>query len=783
MSTLQPPLRRLIVALAAAAAALLLVGATGAEAGSVITVDTLKGGVTDDGNCTFDEAIKAANTDQAVDKCPAGSGDDTINIGVSGTIKSPEHGGYWIRSNMAIHGNGADAPAGFAIEFLKRDPSTGAPSSAGPPVSAVTLTDLTTSGVSIGASIDGWGGGEEEDKPFTITLENLHIHDSVLPGISYHRNGDTPREGKISVSNSVVENNNGGIECRANFVGVTLEVRNSIIRDNNNDPNDNEVAWGAISNTCGHVRVVDSTVSGNKGLRGGIHADAGVWEGSSVATGTLGSTHTEIINTTVTGNSGTLYAGGVTVGDTDESWFKGAKPVLSIVHSTIAGNTGGGDYTTTDGKTYETGGGIYAYYSAEVSIVNSVVADNDGTECIFNATMVVNSGNASSDDSCGFAHKNVKAGLQPLRDNGGAAPLGPNGSLGYVTTMAIGESSSLYGAADRAFCGDKDARGAARTWSGCDIGAFEASRTSPEDGPPRVEGTNRYLTAVEVSKATFAPGVETVYIATGVNFPDALAGSAASGGDGPILLVTKDSIGGATLTELKRLKPKRIVVLGGAGVVSTAVEATLKNHATTTRQAGADRYTTAAAISAKHFEPGTATAYVATGEDFPDALTGGPAAAKLGGPILLTQKDKLPSATVSELKRLKPKDIAVLGGTGVVSAEVEKALAVHTSGKVTRLAGADRYATGAAIAMKAFKPGVPVVYVATGANFPDALAGGAAGAFRDGPVLLVAGENIPKATKDELARLKPNRVIVLGGAAAVPETVRKALAAYLPKSP
>jgi len=299
----------------------------------------------------------------------------------------------------------------------------------------------------------------------------------------------------------------------------------------------------------------------------------------------------------------------------------------------------------------------------------------------------------------------------------------------------------------------------------------------------RIAGKDRYSTAALISQETFTPGVDAVYIATGVNFPDALAGSAASGGDGPILLVTKNAIPGATLAELRRLKPKKIIVLGGTGVVSAAVESTLRKEAATTRQSGADRYSTAAAISAKHFDPGAAVAFVATGEDFPDALTGGPAAAALGGPILLTQKAKLPSATISELKRLKPKRIVVVGGTGVVSEAVQDALKGYTTGEVSRLAGADRYSTGGKISKDAFKAGAPVAYVATGANFPDALAGGAAGAFKDGPVLLVAGGTIPKATAAELTRLKPKSIIVLGGTAVVPKTVETALAAYLPKTP
>ena len=305
----------------------------------------------------------------------------------------------------------------------------------------------------------------------------------------------------------------------------------------------------------------------------------------------------------------------------------------------------------------------------------------------------------------------------------------------------------------------------------------------------RQSGKDRYLTAVEISKATFSKGVKVVYIATGANFPDALAGSAAAGGDGPILLVMKDSIPKATFDEIKRLQPQEIIVLGGTGVVSAKVETALEklgkdywklDAKKVTRQAGSDRYSTAAEISAKHFKAGVPVAYVATGADFPDALTGGPAAAKLGGPILLTQKDKVPEATVKELKRLKPKKIVVLGGTGVVPASVQVALKSYTTGKVDRVSGSDRYLTAQAISRSAFKAGVPVVYIATGANFPDALAGGAAGAALDGPVLLVTGTSIPKATEDELKRLKPKHIVVLGGTAAVSSKVQTDLNALLP---
>ncbi len=287
-----------------------------------------------------------------------------------------------------------------------------------------------------------------------------------------------------------------------------------------------------------------------------------------------------------------------------------------------------------------------------------------------------------------------------------------------------------------------------------------------EPAAVRLAGADRYATAAAISAASFGPGVAVAYVATGANFPDALAGSAAAGSAGaPVLLVTRDTIPTATATELGRLKPGRIVVLGGASVVTDAVKAALARYTagSVSRLAGADRYATAAAISAASFGPGVAVAYVATGANFPDALAGSAAAGSAGAPVLLVTRDTIPTATATELGRLKPARIVVLGGASVVTDAVKAALARYTAGSVSRLAGADRYATAAAISAASFGPGVAVAYVATGANFPDALAGSAAAGSAGAPVLLVTRDTIPTATATELGRLKPARIVVLGG--------------------
>ncbi len=305
-------------------------------------------------------------------------------------------------------------------------------------------------------------------------------------------------------------------------------------------------------------------------------------------------------------------------------------------------------------------------------------------------------------------------------------------------------------------------------------------------GVTRDSGASRYETAVAVSSKSFPSGVPVVYIATGKNFPDALAGGPAAALEhGPLLLVAPDQIPAAVKTELTRLAPKRIVVLGGTSVVTAAVMTDLQHYTsgTVTRVSGPDRYATAAAISSSTFPRGVFAVFLATGKNFPDALSGGPAAAYVDSPLLLVSKDSLPAATKAELARLRPQFVFVLGGTSVISAQVQTAALQYTaskaSGTVIRLQGGDRYETGANISGYWFAPGIDVAYVATGANFPDALSGGPAAALEDGALVLVTKDAIPSWSAAILSYLQPKRIVVLGGTGAVSSNVMTKLSAYV----
>ena len=203
------------------------------------------------------------------------------------------------------------------------------------------------------------------------------------------------------------------------------------------------------------------------------------------------------------------------------------------------------------------------------------------------------------------------------------------------------------------------------------------------------------------------------------------------------------------------------------------------------RYAGATRYETAGEIALGEFTAGLqdGNVYVATGLNFPDGLAGAVAAAGAGSPLLLVQQNAVPARTVAELLRLAPDNVYVFGGSATVSDSVLTELASYAIYAAGRLSGADRYETAVNISAHAFPAGSEVVFVATGLNFPDALAAGPVAAELGGPVLLVPGTSLPQVVADEITRLDPDQIFVVGGNAAVSTGVQTALDALLPSDP
>ena len=190
----------------------------------------------------------------------------------------------------------------------------------------------------------------------------------------------------------------------------------------------------------------------------------------------------------------------------------------------------------------------------------------------------------------------------------------------------------------------------------------------------RQSGADRYGTAAAVAEKTFPHGVKTAYLASGEDFPDALAGvPAAALQNGPLLLTRPGALPTSTSNALSELGVENVIVLGGDNAVSERVEHIVGLTHHVTRLEGPDRYGTSVAISKASFA-GTGTVFLATGEQFADALSGGAAAGSISAPLLLTRPTTLPPAVLDELKRLHTGRIVILGGNAAIDDDVKRAI-------------------------------------------------------------------------------------------------------------
>ena len=262
----------------------------------------------------------------------------------------------------------------------------------------------------------------------------------------------------------------------------------------------------------------------------------------------------------------------------------------------------------------------------------------------------------------------------------------------------------------------------------------------------RFGGADRYATAEAIAEGTFKTA-SFALLARGDDYPDALAGNyLAGGGDGaPILLTPPTQLSSSAKSAFQKLGVKGVIILGGTNAISASVEKELQDGGyQTQRLFGANRYATAAAIAKSlgagevGSVSGNKTAIVASGEEFADALAGGPMSYDSRLPTLLTRSTTLPSETDSALTDLSIKHVIILGGTTRITPAVQTQ--IESKGITTeRLAGATRFATAVKIATfetTTLKFVKEHVNLGRGDFFADPLAGGPHGGAEAAPILL-----------------------------------------------
>ncbi len=298
-----------------------------------------------------------------------------------------------------------------------------------------------------------------------------------------------------------------------------------------------------------------------------------------------------------------------------------------------------------------------------------------------------------------------------------------------------------------------------------------------------IAGSTRYGTAAAISRSAFPSGAPAVVLAGGTAWPDALGGSALAGAaGGPVLLTESERLTAETRTELRRLAPTRVYLLGGTAALAPAVASQVASAlpgAEIVRLAGRSRFLVSRAVASEVASvSGSAPerAFVVTGRSFADALACAAPAAAEGWPVVLVDPLR-PAETTAAVAASGASEFVIVGGVNAVPAAIEQRLVTaYGRAAVTRIAERDRYRTAFAVARFAeaqagLSLATPVL--ASGATPTDALAGGPLAAKR-GSALVLTAPWTPESVAEELwgLRARVDSFTFLGGQGALPDRAR-----------
>ena len=294
----------------------------------------------------------------------------------------------------------------------------------------------------------------------------------------------------------------------------------------------------------------------------------------------------------------------------------------------------------------------------------------------------------------------------------------------------------------------------------------------PVATPVRLAGSDRIDTAIRISQDRFPAVTQAlngeaaagaVVLARSDGFADALGAAVLAANQRAPLLLTPP--GGAldprVLAEIHRVASGgEVYVVGGPVAISPTVDDQLRAEGfTPIRLAGTDRYDTAVLVAGT--VPNPHGVYIVTGLDFPDGLVASALAARTRGVVVLTAGDTIPTRTAEYLATRPSYTHTAIGGP-----------AVRATGIRAGLDGADRYETALKVAGQTLDFGTfPVVGLASGADFADALSGAAYVGGLRGPLLLTPPSGPSQGVIDFIKKRAEDQVVIFGGPAAISSSV------------
>lgn len=281
-------------------------------------------------------------------------------------------------------------------------------------------------------------------------------------------------------------------------------------------------------------------------------------------------------------------------------------------------------------------------------------------------------------------------------------------------------------------------------------------------------GVDRYDTAAKLSSSNFTSS-DTVVLVNGLAIADGLSVTPlASYLKAPILLARKDNIPIQTISEIRRLGVKRVIVAGGDSVISNSIYNELNSNGIKDiiRLAGDNRYETSLEI-AKYIDTNCyniENIVVSNGLTEADAMTIAAISGKNNMPIILTNAQKISDSSYNWLKSQWLKNAYIIGGETAISNNILNQINSITSLDIgsNRLGGSNRYETNAIVARKFNDNNIEKVYLSKGLNLVDSLTSGPIAANTNG-MLILCNNNLSLSQKEVLSVLNINNVIEVGG--------------------
>lgn len=300
----------------------------------------------------------------------------------------------------------------------------------------------------------------------------------------------------------------------------------------------------------------------------------------------------------------------------------------------------------------------------------------------------------------------------------------------------------------------------------------------------RIEGANRYKTSSNISKQFNNDKLDNVIVASGKNFPDALAGSGLSKKlNAPILLANEDVKSSLDSIDYIRnhLNPNgNVYILGSSFCISEDYVKYIKSLGVKNviRLGGKNRFDTNRLIlNFMNIKKGTPIV-ITTGHGFADALSVSSAAASKGYPILMSNSKTLPDEIKGKIREIQPSKVYLIGSQGVLDNNIMKELrdivpSLSYNDSIVRVWGNNRYETSLEIC-RYFNLESDTAIIANGENFPDALSGSALAAKKNAPILITNGKDISN-QKKYLNTTNYKNLILLGSSAVVNDYVESIL--------